>query len=61
MTYKYRISGDDVVIIGESDVPEHGISLQDFTLYIYLQLPIVFMPLHLMFLILQSETKTFFL
>jgi hypothetical protein len=30
MTYKYRIFGDDVVIIGESDVPEHGISLQDF-------------------------------
>ena len=32
MTYKYRISGDDVVIIGVSlsDVPEHGISLQDF-------------------------------
>ena len=30
MTYKYRISVDDVVIIGESDVPEHGISLQDF-------------------------------
>jgi hypothetical protein len=27
MTYKYRISGDDVVIIG---VSEHGISLQDF-------------------------------
>jgi hypothetical protein len=30
MTYKYRISGDDVVIIGVSDVPEHDISLQDF-------------------------------
>ena len=27
MTYKYRISGDDVVIIG---VSEHGILLQDF-------------------------------
>ena len=30
MTYKYRISGDDVVNIGVSDVPEHDISLQDF-------------------------------
>jgi len=30
MTYKYRISGDDVVIIGVGDVPAHGISLQDF-------------------------------
>jgi hypothetical protein len=30
MTYKYRISGDDVVIIGVSDVPAHAISLQDF-------------------------------
>jgi hypothetical protein len=30
MTYEYRISGDDVVIIGVEDVPAHGISLQDF-------------------------------
>ena len=30
MTYKYRIYGDDVVIVGVGDVPAHGISLQDF-------------------------------
>lgn len=29
MTYKYRISVDDVVIIGVGNVPEHDISLQD--------------------------------
>jgi hypothetical protein len=30
MTYKYWISGNDVAIFREGDVPEHGISLQDF-------------------------------
>jgi hypothetical protein len=32
MTYKYRISGNDVAIFRVWNVPEHGISLQDFNI-----------------------------
>ena len=30
MTYKYLILGNDVTIFRVGDVPEHGISIQDF-------------------------------
>jgi len=30
MTYTYLIFGNDVAIFGVGDVPEYGISLQDF-------------------------------